>query len=63
MSSTVTTTIAARIPNADAAAFRRQAARYGLTPSRAIEALVAGALAVEQQSPSQRKDSDGDSNR
>lgn len=47
MSSTTTTPIAARIPNEHAAAFRRQAARYGLTPSKAIATLVAGALAIE----------------
>jgi hypothetical protein len=47
--STVTTTIAARVPNAELIAFRRQAARYGLTPSKALAALVAGTLAIERE--------------
>ena len=46
--SSTTTVIGVRVPNEQAAAFRRQAARFGLTPSGAAAALVAGALAIEQ---------------
>lgn len=49
MPSTVTTPIHARVPHDQAAAFRAQAERYGLTTSSAIAALVAGALAVDPQ--------------
>jgi hypothetical protein len=47
MASTVSEPVTARIAKSKAAAFRRQAARYGLTPSSAIAALVEAALAVE----------------
>jgi hypothetical protein len=47
--SMVTSTVATRIPNEQVAAFRLQAARYGLTPSRALAALVAGTLAIERE--------------
>jgi antitoxin component of RelBE/YafQ-DinJ toxin-antitoxin module len=47
MASTVTTPVAARIPNELVEPFRSQARRFGLTPSQAIATLVAGALAVE----------------
>jgi hypothetical protein len=47
--STVTTVVAARVPNDEVLAFRRQAARYGLTPSKALAALVAATLAIERE--------------
>lgn len=51
MPSTISTPLSARVPNEQAAAFRRQAARFGLTPSMALATLVAGALIIEQQRP------------
>ena len=48
MASTISTTITARIPNEDAAALRDQAARFGLSPSKAIAALIRGAVLIEQ---------------
>ena len=48
MASTTTTAIGVRIPNAELAALRDQASRFGLTASSAVAALVAGALAVER---------------
>ena len=51
MPSTVTTPVAARIPNELVEPFRQQAQRFGLTPSRAVAALIEGALLVEGHRP------------
>lgn len=42
------TVVAARLPADEAAQFQDQARRHGLTPSRALQALVEGALLAEQ---------------
>jgi hypothetical protein len=47
-----TTVIASRVPTAEAQAFREQAQRYGLTPSRALAALVGLTLAVDERADS-----------
>ena len=49
-----TTVIAARVPTADAERFREQANRYGLSPSRAVATLVAGALEAGEGQPRSR---------
>ena len=43
-----TTVLSARVPAADALAYRDQAARYGLSTSRALALLAKGALVVDQ---------------
>jgi hypothetical protein len=48
MPSTVTTPVAARIPNELVEPFRRQARRFGLTTSQAVAALIEGALLAER---------------
>lgn len=53
--STITTVVAARMPNELAADFRRQAARFGLTRSEALAALVAGAVAVDGPASEQKE--------
>lgn len=58
MPSTITSPISARVPNEQLAAFREQAARYGVTPSMAIATLVASALIVEQLPPGEAADSE-----
>jgi len=58
MASTITTTITARIPNEEAAAFREQARRHGLAPSQAACALIRGAVYYEQQRIGERREGD-----
>jgi hypothetical protein len=48
MSHATTTVIGARLAVDDAAAFQRQAARHGVSTSRALAALVSTSLAVER---------------
>lgn len=47
MPSTITRPIATRLTHAQREQFLEQAARFNLTPSAALAALVAGALAAE----------------
>ena len=58
MPSTVSKPITGRVPVEQAAAFRSHAARYGLTTSQAIAALVARANAVEQRYAAEGEDHD-----
>lgn len=57
MPSTITKPISARVPNDQVVAFREQAERSGLTVSRALATLVAGALAGDE--PTAKADESG----